>query len=695
MIKIVNLYTFYAVLILSGLFGCSAHAQNSVQVISTRILKSIRVDTKIDADFKRNFITLQESGNWLDIDYTSNRDTNWPPLMHLNRVKQFALALSNDSVISNQDLVLKIVKALRFWIKANPSSNNWFQNEIASPTAIGETLLLLKRSKIVPQTLQDSLINLMKKTDVHKMVGANKVDVAVHMMYRACLTEDQKLMDTAVHESFIPVAFGQKEGLQVDYSYLQHGAQLQIASYGQVFLSRAYKIASWVMNTDYAIQNEKLKILDRYLFGTFLRTIRGQYGDFNVEGRGISRNDILDKTDISIHAGSTSLLSLARKVNPQNEALLIAANQRILQIKPPSFQLENKHLFFYKADYTLHNRAAYSFNVRTVSKRTIRTESGNSENLLAKFLPDGATNIQRSGAEYFNIMPIWEWDKIPGVTSRDYKLNKRNTIDWGERGLGSFIGGTSDGMYGTTVYQLNYDEVTAKKAWFFFDTEVVCLGSDITSMARETITTTVNQCWGKGPVKVYEKGMKRIWHDSIGYYFPNKDKVMWTKEAQYGSWYSVNSNRSKEQIKGKVFKLWIHHGQDPFEQNYAYIVKPGISQADMENNSYPNIKILENTSTLQAVAHQDLNMVQVVFYQAGTLVNPNFSVAVDRPCILLIKAMNTANPEFCIADPSQTLRAVRLSFSSSLVKLTESFSVTLPQGDHKGATQSFRLNGGS
>ena len=671
---------FYVVLVLVCLMISKVHGQDEFDRIESKIIAHL----KTDADTTYN-LSIKTDGSWSDIDYLSKSETNWAPLMHLQRVKQFSLQKNIAPA--------KVITALRYWLRANPKSNNWFQNDIASPTAIGEILMLLSKSKIVPISLQDSLVNRMQQGDVAKAIGANKLDIAIHMLYRACITRNKNVMDSAVNEAFIPISLSNKEGLQPDYSYRQHGPQLQIASYGQVFLMGEYKVASWLIGTSYALPAEKLKMLDHYLIHTFLKTIRGRYIDFSTEGRGISRNDILDKLSIT-----TNLLKFAKQVNPNNIDVLTEAEERIQQRKLPSYQVKPDHAYFYRSDYTLHVRPTYSFNVRTVSKRTIRTETGNRENLVGKFLPDGATNIQRSGDEYFNIMPLWEWDKIPGITSRDYAVDQRTTLEWGERGVGSFIGGTSDGRYGTTVYDLNYNEVTAKKAWFFFDDEVVCLGTGISSFAKEPITTSVNQAWQKGKVSAFTdhivdasagftaREAQWVWHDSVGYYFPNRGLLSLSNENQTGSWATINANRSKAEVKGKVFKLWFNHGIDPDNQSYAYVVKPGVSEHDMMNKDNSSIKIISNTSAIQAVMHSKLRMIQIVFYETGSLTVEGNTIKVDQPCVLFIKDIDSQSPMVCVSDPTQTLTDININFN------TASALLSFPQGAHKGATTSFQFN---
>lgn len=700
---------FCFVLIVFCLVTKVSLGQDEFHRIEARISEYLKADVdpdRLGEEVNKSISAISEDGSWSTINYSSQAETNWQPLLHLNSVKQFSLSLAFKKQDATQQDQLKLytIKALRYWLAKDPKSKNWFQNEIASPTAIGEILLLLQNTQVLPLTLKDSLINNMEQGNVVKAVGANKLDIATHMLYRACITKDKGLMDFAVQQAFIPIALSNREGLQNDYSYLQHGSQLQIASYGQVFLTGEYKVASWLLGTAYALPQEKLRILDHYLKETFLKTIRGRFIDFNTEGRGISRNDILDKINITEKGGENALLPLAIKVNPANSIVLNDAQARILQIEPPSFKVKPAHLYFWKADYTVHNRPAYSFNVRGVSKRTIRAEQGNNENLLAKFLPDGSTNIQRIGSEYFNIMPVWEWDKIPGITSRDYHSDQKLTIEWGERGVGSFIGGVTDGIYGTSVYCLDYNEVRAKKAWFFFDNEVVCLGADINSYAKEAITTTVNQAWQNGPVKAFTSNntlftvgsaltsndLKWVWQDSVGYFFPSGGKLQLTNQIQTGSWAKINANRSKAKIKGKVFKLWFNHGVDPINQSYAYVVRPGVNEDDMINR-FGNVQILSNTGTIQAVKNENLNIIQAVFYEPGILIDHNFSVKVDQACIILIKNISSKSPIIHVADPTQQLAKVQLILNSEWIKETEGCSIIFPQGAHKGASVSFQM----
>lgn len=56
-------------------------------------------------------------------------------------------------------------------------------------------------------------------------------------------------------------------------------------------------------------------------------------------------------------------------------------------------------------------------------------------------------------------------------------------------------------VFSFKAFATDYYGVKAKKSWFFFDNEIMCLGTDIKSNEPESITTAINQCWLKGNVE--------------------------------------------------------------------------------------------------------------------------------------------------------------------------------------------------
>lgn len=707
----INLFTIKKAAVIFLLLPLQLIGQDNFSSIRRNITENLQTGVAEAAILKQIMMYQPQQladGSWKDINYKDSAITQWKPSVHLDRLQLFAVAFSkkDNLYVGDEGLKTAVLSGLRYWYQKDPQSKNWWHNEIATPQALGEIMLLMQEGgNALPQTLQDSLVNRMKRGNPYDKTGANKLDIAIHYLYRACITKSPSLMDSAASQAFQPIAFTTEEGLQYDNSYMQHGAQLQISSYGLVFLTGEYKVASWLKSTPFALSGEKLKLLDSYLTETFLRSIRGRYIDFNTEGRGISRPDILDKYSLVGKNSSASLLSLAKQVNPKNAELLDPAIKRISQSETPGYGIVASHTHYWKGDYTLQVRKNYSFNVRTVSTRTKRTETGNKENLLGKFLADGSTNIQRTGSEYYNIMPIWKWDKIPGTTGRDYATEQAMTVQWGENGSTNFVGGVSDGVYGVTTYNMDYNEVKAKKSYFFFDKEVVCLGAGINSNSVENITTTLNQSWLVGKVNYsYANKIENVkkvqkicnpswvWHDSIGYFFPAPAEVTVSAQTQKGSWAAINASRSTDEIKGEVFKLWINHNAKPANAGYAYIVVPEISLAAMKDYNKNEVKVLENTAAIQAVKHEGLNMLQIVFYEAGTISAEGLTLSVDKPCVLLVKEIGTNNSTIWMADPTQKLKEVQLKLKTTSTKEEREIRCLLPTGNFAGASSKIILN---
>lgn len=674
-------------------------AQTYDTIMNRIVLDLLKPLGQLDGPATRNLKSLQADGSWKDINYKDTAITNWIPGDHLLKLQTLIQAYISKGSRYYQDeqLFQGISNAFSYWYAADPKSSNWWHNEIATPQALGELLIQMRvGKKQLAKALEGSLMERMKRGDPEKKTGANKTDIALHYFYRGLLTRDQSLMTLSTRELFEPIRFVHyKEGLQYDYSYLQHGPQLQISSYGAVFIIGVLKLAGYVRDTPYALAEDKLQLFSKYYRDSYLKTIRGSYIDFNVEGRGVSRPNILNKK------GESGRLKVAKLIDPKHQQEWESAIARTEGIVGPGDQVQALHQHFWNGDYTLHLRPAYSFNVRMVSNRTKRSESGNGENLLGRTLADGATNIQVRGPEYENIMPVWEWDKIPGVTARDYPSDRLMTKFWGEEGSNAFAGGVSDKTYGTSAYALDYDSLSAKKSWFFFDEEVVCLGAGIRSSAAEPVTTTLNQSWLNGPVQrssdrlplgagktlnLKGKAQDWIWHDGIAYVFPEGGNFSLSTNLQKGNWFQINNSHPKKELFGNVFKLWINHGAKPVNGKYAYIVLPGVKAAeDMEQYDPGRVQVIANTELLQAVYHQQLDIAQAVFYQAGSISFPSFSIKTDKACMIMVR--NVAGKRLVyVSDPLQKEKSILLSLTDSKTGKVISTEIAVPQAEMAGST---------
>ncbi|WP_455584074.1 polysaccharide lyase 8 family protein [Bacteroides sp.] len=627
------------------------------------------------------------NGSFTDIDYTRTDRTNWEPLIHIDRVSDFVFAYTNPQNEYYQDkgLYNKIVAALEYWYQRNPNCSNWWYNQIAEPQKIGVLLIQMRVGKQqIPSDLENRILQRMKVEggDPAEWTGANMTDIALHWIYRACLTSNEDMLRIAIGYSYSTVKYTTVEGFQYDNSYFQHGAQLYIGGYGDEILKGVMQVAMYTQGTQYALPPDKLAILSKFMRETYYQTIRGKYMLFDVLGRGISRPSITDKRTVALFAKRMIVLE------PEHANEYRTIVERLEGKKPADYGVKPFHTHYFKGDYTLHVRSGYTFDVRMVSKRTSRCEYGNGENLKTYFLSDGCNNIVINGDEYFNIFPVWDWAKIPGVTAPQMDTIPKAVHDWQIPGTATFAGGVSDSVYGVTTY--SYEDIyagintAAKKAWFFFDDEIVCLGAGITSTATVNVNTTINQCLLRGDQVVvsmnnrvatvgmgdfsYENNLGWVLHNGVGYVFPAGGHIFLTNRVQTGDWYDINTSAPRGKQEQAVFTLGFEHGLSPQNATYAYIVVPNKNTVkDMDAYPVDNIEILANTDSVQVVRNKNLGVWQMVFYRGATFHHDQISVRVDKGCALLFKDIEKADAQFYIADPAQTQSMINVDICATSV----------------------------
>lgn len=672
-------------------------------------MEKIRNTTIKNPSIDKNLALFQENGSFSDIDYNDTQMTNWTPIKHIERLSDFVYAYTNEKnkYYQNEDLYQKIVKGLEYWYDVDSESDNWWHNQISEPQKLGVLLIQMRiGKKQIPQELETKILKRIQETggDPAKWTGANRTDIALHWIYRSCLTQNEADLKTAIDNVFNPVVYTTEEGFQHDNSYFQHGEQLYIGGYGDEILKGVTQVASYALGTQYQLDKEKVELLSKFMRETYYRAVRGQNMSFDVVGRSVSRPGLLNKRTTATYA--KRMIDIDPTHADEYKAIIARLNRK----QPADYQVTASHTHYFRGDYSLHVRPQYNFDVRLASTRTKKCEYGNKENLKTYFMSNGCTNITQTGDEYFNIFPVWNWCHIPGTTAPQLEKVPMDPKAWGVLGTSTYAGGVSDSIYGATAYaymDTNPEVNTgAKKSWYFFDNEVVCLGAGIQSTSTYPVHTTVNQCFLKGGILV-DKGDKEetlangshtlqapqwVLHDKIGYFFPQKEEVFLTAQTQSGRWYDINTSKSKKEEKMDVFTLGINHGVGPKDGSYAYIVVPGKTSAQ-EMKAYQKknaIEILSNNAKVQAVRNTKLNVWMVTFFEAGTFKHKELSVTVDKPCVLMVKDINAKSANLYIADPGQTQSPIQVELKIGKKKqvLTADFSQT---GIYAGATKQYTV----
>ena len=694
---------------MAAVFANPASAQNGADEFES-LMQKIRQDFVSNPDIDKELTLYNEQdGSFTDVDYASIQRTNWPPLVHIDRISDFVFAYTNPKNKHYQEEALygKIEKGLEYWHERNPWCHNWWYNQIAEPQKLGVLLIQMRTGvKQLPAELEQKLLQRVREDggDPAKWTGANRTDIALHWIYRSCLQRNEKDLAYALENVYNPVVYTTGEGFQHDNSNFQHGQQLYIGGYGDEILKGVTQVAMYTHGTRFAIPQDKLALLSKFMRETYYPTIRGKFMLFDVMGRSVSRPNVPDKSGTALFARRMTVL------NPAHADEFKAIIARLEERQPAEYALKPLHTHYFRGDYTLHVRPGYTFDVRMVSNRTVRLEYGNEENLKTYFISDGCTNIVRRGNEYDGIFPTWNWTRIPGVIAPQLKEIPMAASDWQCMGTSTFAGGVSDSLYGVTTYAYldTYKDmnVGGHKAWFFFDDEVVCLGSDIQCATPEEVYTTVNQCIASPEgALILTKGKEQavpskeatykevdgVLHDGVGYLFPQGGQIVTGIQRQSGDWNDINKSH-KGRVEKDVFTLCLNHGKQPKGDKYAYIVVPG-KQTAAELDTYRKeaaVEIVENTADLQAVHHKKLGIWQMVFYRPGTFKHKGLTVRVDRPCALMLKE-GKATPVLHVADPGQTMQPIRIEVTLPGKKMQQVDFRPSDNAIYAGATQAFRL----
>ncbi len=640
-----------------------------------------------------NWVNSQNAdGSWSDMQYGSNTNLTTTN-NHIYRLWQISAAATQVGNAKYNDTHYKdaVKNGLQYWYTSNTSDSNWWYNQVYFPQYLGEILIFMREfDGFIPKTStpgidEPEVLSLFSPTALSGITshgsGANAVDIALHYVYRGLLTEDGALLENTrdIVETILT------DNITGDLMYQDHGPQIMSASYGWVFCDGLIRLATYLADSPAAFDTHSAnfsKVLS-FVRDTQAYSTRGRFWDFSVMGRGVSRKN-------SLKANMNYLQRLADYIDPENATEYLDILSRLKGANPANYNIKRFNKHFWASDYTQHSRSSYLFTVRNTSTRTVEAEKGNGENLKANYFSYGANFMAIDGDEYDNIMPVWDWAMIPGTTF-PYTTSFPNRSDWGSNyGSTSFVGGVSDGTHGASVLTLNKTNTQAKKSWFFFDDEVVCLGAGIIDNSNRNVRTTINQAWLKELSYYSEVGsseetaqsissnvyanasLKYIRNGKFGYYFPNQGNVKYTMKAQEGTWRSINADGSPALESGYVFSLWMDHGNNPNNANYSYIVVPGIdSQQKAQNYDASLVSIIKNTPSQQAVYHRGLDILQVIFHEAGTVSFEDKSVTVDKPCALIFKKGTLVT----VSNPSQSYSGVNVTIIDNGVSYTKAVVV--------------------
>ncbi|WP_068604830.1 polysaccharide lyase 8 family protein [Paenibacillus swuensis] len=235
--------------------------------------------------------------------------------------------------------------------------------------------------------------------------------------------------------------------------------------------------------------------------------------------------------------------------------------------------------------------------------------------------------------------------------------------------------------------------MTAKKAWFLLDNEIVALGAGISAPEGRTVETIVenrklntagdNVLTVDGVRKESGLGAKEELNNvkwahlqgsvpgaDIGYYFPQAATLHTLRESRTGSWSDIDGRiLGRTPFTRNYMTLWFNHGVQPEQAAYAYVLLPNMTSEQVKAYSAkPEITVLENSSELQAVKDTKQGLLGVHFWKEGSRAVEG--VKSLTPSSVMLKETGKET-EIALSDPTQKQEQLVIEYTTKNAKLIE------------------------
>jgi len=590
-----------------------------------------------------DYMEMQDKcGKWNDINYACQDRQIWEALEHFKRLGIIAAVYFKQK---SQAQKISLINGLCFWFKEKRENPNWWWNQIGLPEKMIPVVLVIYDELDIKE--QNDVLSVYSPEVDAWATAANKAWLAKNVIIHGILIKSIECIKkgSLLMESTVCIADKGKEGIQPDFAYTQHGMQLYNNGYGKSFILTITWWAWFLEGTEAEFSNESIVLLSDFMLSGNRLMCRYDTIDFSSQSREIVRG-YRKNIDLSMHIYDEVINLLAVLDKRDKKAQEYQKLSEYINRERNTYGAEHNKMFN-SVGYMTHLRDGYYASVRMGSDKILGGDALygtciNGENLLDGFGSYFLCVYMVDGYEYKNIFPVWSWAHLPGVTCPEVEL----PLEKGAHMKSKLVGGVSTGKYGVAAmdmqegYSHDGEDVSfgGKKACFFFDDEIVHLGSQLYSDSKKPFNTTVNQCLlgseviADGSVLyegLHQLNAKCVSHNNMCYYFPNSTKIILHTSIKRGKWSRIShaDGVNEEQISERLFLLYIPHNSS----SYEYIVYPSTDKKEITDT---NIEILQNDD-IQAVYNKKLNCLCAVFYKAGTLKYKASLLEADVPCAMI------------------------------------------------------------
>ncbi|MBR2432537.1 MAG: polysaccharide lyase 8 family protein, partial [Clostridia bacterium] len=567
------------------------------------------------------------------------------------------------------------------WVK----NSNWWYWEIGISSYVADILMILS-DDLTQAEINKYLIPVDYFIPEITMTACNRLWVGKVYFASAILqgkTADALVALEKLYEIFDYVTYG--DGFYTDGSFIQHNHHPYTGGYGASLFEELTDFMLVLESTVFTIPYEVAKAHYDWVFDSFEPVIYKKNLMASVNGREVVRSTTTENTRFVKFL--VSLIRMA-KYAPENE------RERIIPLL--KYYIENSDVSSYigavpinlidfvyqiredasieaRSDYEIfkvfgnmdrvvQHRPDYSVAFALSSTRVFKYEAINNENVKGWYQGDGMVYIYTDGYDFSNAFYNYaDPYKMPGTTVSAEMRNEDNMNGGpalGVLGSSAFSGGVECGKYGVAAMILGYEEnpyyntdITARKSYFAFDNEIICIGSGIkeSTTGKEIFTTVENRFWNSGDVFKVDGAAKSGSGSAKAKYmhFTNMGGYVFdgATEVKYKKYTNTHS----------FLEITVSHGVSPTNGSYFFVYLP--TATDAETKAYSEslserITVISQTDAVHAVRDNDIGVTGYVFYEAGSC----NGVTVSAPCIVMVSEDSVS-----VSDPTHKLDSITVS----------------------------------
>ena len=627
------------------------------------------------------------------------------------RAMALAYETKGCALYHNQDMLKDIKAAIEFVYQnhfnpANSRYGNWFSWQIGGPVYLGEALMLLYDEFTQDEITKyaTALIHFLDKTT---MTGANATWTERVRMYAGILLKDESWLDFV--SSRLPGMLSyttSKDGYYVDGTFVQHDKITYNGGYGLMCLTDSAYLVYMLAGTKWAVPKEKSDLIYRWVYENYVPIVANGLTMDAFRGREITRYDTTQPRGTLIIANAMLMLaetapaetaadfkgyikswfSSQLMVDEMNHGAdtpwykfpldTVVKVQNILKdssIQPKD--LKEQMVQMVSGARTVQFREKYASVLSMTSQTIANCEIGDS-NAKGWYTGNGMLNLYTDDLERSEgvAKATIDWYRLPGATAVYGKSQASGRFN-----LNSFTGGVTDGEYGVSGMDLSVqaNSLKAKKSYFFFDDEIVALGSGISGQGQiETtlenymlqsgnrsyaVNGAAQQMSMDGKTVSYE-GVSTLHMDGnvsgsgIGFYFPNGADIQTVSGTRTGKWTDLGEYNTDPAVQSADwFTAWLSHGTNPSNSSYSYVLLPTATTAQTEKYAKSSdIEILQQDEKAHAVYEKSMGVLGVNFWKAGSIdaYGVQNYLRTDAPATVMVRE-NDETLELYVADSTR------------------------------------------